>query len=77
MLFYLDRAVYCCEYLEDGYTRNFSTHLRRNPRGFLLFYAGQIRREPHLMGKLKAAARCVQCLLYRVARRFRADATGG
>lgn len=77
MLFYLDRAVYCCEYLEDGYTRNFSTHLRRNPRGFFLFYAEQIRREPYLTGKLKAAVRCAQCMLYRVVRRFRAYAARG
>ncbi|WP_448152347.1 hypothetical protein [Castellaniella caeni] len=70
--FYLDRAVYRCEYLEDGYTRNFSTHLRRNPRGFFLFYAAQIRREPHIMDKLKAIARCAQCLVYRLMPRVRA-----
>lgn len=77
LLFYLDRAVYSSEYLEDGYTRNFSTHLRRNPRGFFLFYAGQIRREPFLVGKLKAVVRCAQCLLYWFMRRRRPDAAGG
>lgn len=77
MLFYLDRAVYCCEYLEDGYTRNFSTHLRRNPRGFFLFYAEQIWRDPRPVGKLKAVVRCAQCLLYRVVRRLRPGVAGG
>lgn len=77
LLFYLDRAVYSGEYLEDGYTRNFSTHLRRNPRGFFLFYAEQIRREPFLVGKLKAAVRCAQCLFYRAVCRVRPDAAGG
>jgi glycosyltransferase involved in cell wall biosynthesis len=77
LLFYLDRAVYCCEYLEDGYTRNFSTHLRQNPRGFFLFYAEQVWREPSLVGKLKAVVRCAQCLLYRVMRGVRRDAAGG
>ena len=43
--FYLDRAIYLCEYLDDGYTRNFSAHLKRSPRGFLLFYAAQVGRE--------------------------------
>lgn len=67
ILFYLDRSIYCCEYLDDGYTRNFAACLRRNPRGFLLFYASRIRRDPHLAGKLKAVARCAQCLVYRFA----------
>lgn len=66
--FFLDRAVYCCEYQDDGYTRNFSRCLRRNPRGFLLFYADQIRREPYGSGKLKALLRCLQCMVWRVVR---------
>lgn len=77
ILFYLDRAVYRCEYLEDGYTRNFSIHLRRNPWGFFLFYAGQIRREPHLVDKIKAVVRCAQCLAYRAVRRTRAGGASG
>ncbi|WP_368639809.1 glycosyltransferase family 2 protein [Castellaniella ginsengisoli] len=66
--FYLDRAIYRCEYLDDGYTRNFRAHLRRNPGGFLLFYAAQIGREPYWMDKLKAAVRSVQCLVYCAAK---------
>ncbi|MBV6274136.1 glycosyltransferase family 2 protein [Alcaligenaceae bacterium CGII-47] len=62
--FYLDRVIYLCEYLDDGYTRNFTEHLRRNPRGFLLFYAAQIIREPQLLGKVKALVRSAQCLVY-------------
>jgi len=77
ILFYMDRAVYRCEYLEDGYTRNFSIHLRRNPRGFFLFYADQIRREPHFVDKLKAMARCAQCLVYRAARSVHKDGVDG
>ncbi|WP_345796644.1 glycosyltransferase family 2 protein [Castellaniella sp. MT123] len=62
--FYLDRAIYLCEYLDDGYTRNFRAHLRRNPGGFLLFYAAQIGREPHWKDRVKAAIRSLQCLVY-------------
>src|SRR5690606_21204518 len=47
--FYLSRAIYLCEYLDDGYTRNFNTHLQRNPGGFPLFYAAQIGRESRWM----------------------------
>jgi glycosyltransferase involved in cell wall biosynthesis len=64
ILFYLDRVIYLCEYRDDGYTRNFRTHLRRNPGGFLLFYAAQIGREPRWAGRAKAALRSLQCLVY-------------
>ncbi|MBV2181872.1 MAG: glycosyltransferase family 2 protein [Castellaniella sp.] len=66
--FYLDRAIYRCEYLDDGYTRNFHVHLRRNPGGFLLFYAAQIGREPRWTDRLKAGIRSVQCLAYCAAK---------
>lgn len=66
--FYLDRAIYVCEYLDDGYTRNFHAHLRRNPGGFLLFYSAQIGREPRWLDKLKAGIRSVQCLVYCAAK---------
>lgn len=68
MWFYLGRAIYVCEYLDDGYTRNFHAHLRRNPGGFLLFYAAQIGREPRWVDKLKAGVRSVQCLAYCAAK---------
>lgn len=62
--FYLDKAIYRCDYLPDGYTRNFHAHLKRHPRGFFLFYSSQIAREPALAGKAKAAIRAVQCGSY-------------
>lgn len=66
--FYLDQAIYLCEYLDDGYTRNFREHLRRNPAGFLLFYSAQIGREPHWKDKAKALVRSFQCLAYCAAK---------
>src|SRR5690606_29269947 len=66
--FYLDRTIYLCEYLEDGYTRTFHEQLRRNPSGFLLFYTAQISREPHWQDKAKAVIRSLQCLAYCVAK---------
>lgn len=62
--FYLQHAIYCGEYLEDGYTRNFFETLKKNPRGFLLFYLDQIKREKRFIDKLKAVIRSAQCCYY-------------
>lgn len=35
-------AVMACEYLPDGYTNNYYRLIRRNPRGFLDFYAQRV-----------------------------------
>lgn len=66
--YYLDRAIYLCEYLPDGYTRNFRSQLKSNPGGFLLFYADQIHREPRWRDRLKALIRSLQCLAYCAAK---------
>lgn len=58
------RYVYLCEYLDDGYSRNFSSNLRRNPKGFALFYKAQIARESKIIAKIKNAIRYVQCQWY-------------
>lgn len=64
ILFFAQKAIYVCEYLEDGYSRRFKEHLRKNPMGFLLFYRNQISREKNLMCKLKYLVRCIQCVWY-------------
>lgn len=62
--FHLDRAIYLCEYLSDGYTQNFPKQLKLHSGGFLLFYAAQIGREDRWLNKLKAVVRCMQCIVY-------------
>lgn len=64
ILFYPKTSIYRCDYLDDGYSRNFKQNLRRNPRGFYLFYASQIRRERSLISKMKMALRALQCWWY-------------
>lgn len=64
ILFYPNVSIYRCDYLEDGYSRNFKRNLRRNPRGFYLFYASQIRREERWIMKVKMALRALQCWCY-------------
>lgn len=62
--FFGNKALYFCEYLEDGYSANFSSHLRRNPRGFGLYYQHQIIREQSLVRKLKCLIRYAQCKFF-------------
>ncbi len=64
--FYFERVVYLCEYLDDGYSRNFKRTLKCNPLGFLIFYITQIRREKRVFGKLKCVVRSLQCAIYAV-----------
>ena len=76
ILYYLDRVIYLCDYLSDGYTRNFQSHLKASPGGFLLFYADQICREPSWFGKVKALVRSLQCLVYCVIKAGSAQKNG-
>jgi hypothetical protein len=64
VVYYPTTAIYQCEYLADGYSANFKQNLRKNPKGFALFYRDQFFREKSLIQKLKCAVRYVQCLYY-------------
>lgn len=54
-------VIYLCEYQSDGYSANFRSNLRRNPRGFALYYRDQLRRGPRLLDRLKCLVRLAQC----------------
>ncbi|WP_228390340.1 hypothetical protein, partial [Pseudomonas helleri] len=62
--FFGNKVLYLCEYLEDGYSANFSAMLRRNPLGFGLYYKHQIAREKSFIRKLKCSIRYAQCKLF-------------
>lgn len=64
ILYFADKAIYLCEYLPDGYSENFASNLRRNPRGFGLFYRAQFFREKSFLQRLKHAIRAMQCLYF-------------
>ncbi len=68
--FYGEKILYLCDYLEDGYSKNFSSNLRKNPNGFFLFYWSQIGRERNLIFKVKYLIRATQCFWYRLFKRF-------
>ncbi|PUE19632.1 hypothetical protein B9Z38_01425 [Limnohabitans sp. MMS-10A-160] len=59
-----EKAIYLCEYLADGYTANFKKNLRKNPKGFGIFYRNQFLREKSWILKIKCSIRAMQCLFY-------------
>jgi len=64
IVFFTRKIIYLCDYLEDGYSRNFSRHLRANPKGFFIYYWSQFLREKTVFYKFKNLIRSVQCVLY-------------
>jgi len=51
--YFLHTIIYLCEYLPDGLSCNFKSQLRKNPKGFSLFYKDQMRREKKITKKNK------------------------
>lgn len=64
-LWWIDKGIYLCEYLEDGLSRNFKRNLKASPRGFSLYYQERIgRRVIPIRRRLKFLFRYLQCLVY-------------
>lgn len=70
ILAFPNKSIYLCEYLTDGYTANFLKNLKRNPKGFLIFYRSQIFREKILVLKIKYVVRSLQCIWYALANKL-------
>ena len=64
-ILFIDRGIYMCEYLPDGLSKNFLLNLKRNPKGFRLFYREQLT-YPGLSAKarFKARIRLLQCIWF-------------
>ncbi|WP_022932670.1 glycosyltransferase family A protein [Treponema bryantii] len=64
-LIIIDEAIYQCDYIADGYTKNFKSNLKKNCRGFALFYKECLKyQEIPLFIKVKYLVRFLQCKLY-------------
>lgn len=64
-LWWIDKGIYLCEYLEGGLTRSLKQNLKTNPNGFLLYYRNNLwRREVPRLRRLKCLFRYLQCLVY-------------
>lgn len=61
---YIDYGIYYFEYLEDGYTNNFKRDLKRNPKGFSLYYKDMLSYNIPLSAKIKFFLRYLQTKLY-------------
>lgn len=62
---YMNKVIYLCEYMPDGLTANFKNQLKKNPKGFLLYYKDQFRREERVLNKTKMTIRIFQCYIYK------------
>lgn len=40
---FIDESIYMCDYLLDGYSKNFMKNLKSNPKGFRLYYSNLLR----------------------------------
>ncbi|MNC39419.1 hypothetical protein D3C75_880770 [compost metagenome] len=58
------KAIYLCEYLEDGLSNNFHLQLKANPKGFGIYYKDQFGREVNHIKKIKMLVRYFQCRIY-------------
>lgn len=65
IIFFPKLFMYMCDYLDDGYSKNFKSNLRRNPNGFGTFYKDQVSRETSIAKKIKCLIRYSECLLYK------------
>lgn len=60
-------AIYMCEYIEDGYTRNMNNLIKNNNKGFALYYKSRLHySEIPFIVKLKSLIRLIQCKIYGV-----------
>lgn len=61
---YIDYGIYFFEYLNDGYTKNFKRDMRRNPKGFGLYYKDMLSYNIPLSAKIKFLLRYIQTKIY-------------
>lgn len=64
---YVDKVVYYCEYLEDGYTKNFKKNFINNPKGFRKNYLFVLNRKEYgIVKKIKSIIRILQTYYYQL-----------
>lgn len=64
----INKGIYYCEYLSDGLSKNFSTNLKKNHKGFQLFYKELLTYKivPFYPFKIKSLIRIIQCYFYKL-----------
>lgn len=67
-----ENAIYNCDYIADGYTKNFKQNLKKNSQGFALFYKECLSyKEIPFFTKCKYLIRFFQCKLFFFENRLR------
>ena len=62
-------VIYLGNYIEDGYTKNFSSNLKKNPKGFMMYYKECLfYKIIPLKNKIKYFIRYIQCLIFSIGR---------
>lgn len=61
-----NKGIYLCEYLPDGLSAGFKRNLKRNPKGFGLFYRETMKRCISPKVTAKNMIRAVQCWWYAI-----------
>lgn len=62
-------VIYLGNYIEDGYTKNFTSNLKKNPKGFMMYYKECLFYEIiPLKNKIKYFIRYIQCLIFSIGR---------
>lgn len=64
ILYFSGISIYICEYLSDGYSANFNSNIRSNPKGFAFHYWDAFVREKNILFKIKNLIRYLQCRRY-------------
>lgn len=61
---YINKVIYNFEYIDGGYTKGFTDIIKKNPKGFILYYKEMLGYEIPLVNKLKFFIRYIQCIYY-------------
>jgi len=62
---FVDEVVYFCEYMQDGYTKNFRKNFMSNPKGFRIAYEYILtNRKYKILRRVKALVRIIQSYYY-------------
>nr|WP_307775520.1 glycosyltransferase family A protein [uncultured Cetobacterium sp.] len=67
---YVDKGIYYYEYLEDGYTKSFKQVLKKNPKGFKIYYLYMIGRKIPIKNRIKFLIRFLQVSYYELIKKI-------
>lgn len=66
---YIDRGIYLFEYLEGGYTKDFKNVMKKNPRGFKLYYGYMLKQDIPLVNRIKFFIRYLEAIYYTLGKK--------